>query len=99
MAENAILTAVKTALRISHSQLDTLLTQQISMARAEMVRNGMNSAVANDESNVLVTDAIISFCQMRNADTIPETDRYEISWKYQLDCLRKSTLAVPNGGD
>lgn len=96
---DAVLTAVKTALRISHTQLDTLLTQQIATARAEMVRNGMDSAVANDTSNLLVTDAIITFCQMRNADTIAESDRFETSWKYQLDCLRKSTLAVPNGGD
>lgn len=96
---DAVLTAVKTALRISHDQLNTLLTQQIATARAEMKRNGMNADVAEDTSNLLVTDAIITFCQMRNADTIAESDRFEVSWKYQLDCLRKSTLPVPNGGD
>lgn len=100
MAESGtILASVKTALRISHNSLDDLLNMQITTAREEMKRNGMNEAVANDESNLLVTDAIITFCQMRNADTIAEADRYETSWKYQLDCLRKSTLPVPNGGD
>ena len=92
----AILDDVKMALRINHTSLDTLLTKQITMARAEMVRNGMSSAVANDDNNVLVTDAIITFCQMRNADTITESEQYSKSWQYQLDCLRKSTFAEPN---
>lgn len=100
----AILDDVKMALRISHTSLDTLLTKQISMARAEMVRSGMSTEVANDDTNVLVTDAIITFCQMRNADTITESQNYTESWKYQLDCLRKSSIAAPeppvppNGG-
>lgn len=92
----AILDDVKMALRINHTSLDTLLTKQIAMARAEMVRNGMSSAVVNDDNNVLITDAIITFCQMRNADSITESEQYTTSWKYQLDCLRKSTFAEPN---
>lgn len=99
----ATLDDVKTALRISHTSLDTLLTTQISMARAEMVRNGMDASVANSESNLLVLDAIIAFCQMRNADTVSEMEAYEKSWKYQLDCLRKSTWDTDSdsesGGD
>lgn len=95
----AVLDDVKTAMRIRHEALDDLLTKQITTARAEMVRAGVSEDVANDDDNACVADAIITFCQMRNADTIPEADRYETSWKYQLDCLRKSTLAVPNGGD
>ena len=91
-----ILASVKTALRIKHNELDDLLNMQIATAQAEMVRNGISSTVAADSNNNLVTDAIITFCQMRNADTISESERYEGSWKYQLDCLRKSTLAEPN---
>lgn len=94
----AVIDDVKTALRISHFNLDKLLTKQIAMAKAEMLRNGMSENVVNDESNLLVTDAIITFCQMRNADTILESQNYTESWKYQLDCLRKSTFADPNGG-
>lgn len=94
----AVIDDVKTALRISHNSLDNLLTKQIAMAKAEMLRNGMSTNVVNDESNLLVTDAIITFCQMRNADTILESQNYTESWKYQLDCLRKSTFADPNGG-
>lgn len=94
----AVLDDVKTALRISHESLDDLLTKQIATARMEMVRNGMAEEVVNDESNLLVIDAIITYCQMRNADTILESQNYTESWKYQLDCLRKSTFAVPDGG-
>jgi hypothetical protein len=94
----AILDDVKTALRISHTALDSLLTQQISIAKQEMERNGMDAAVVADTNNLLVTDAIITFCQMRNADTISEMEAYEKSWKYQLDCLRKSTF-VPSNPD
>ena len=94
----AVLDNVKAALRISHDELDDLLTTQIYTAKAEMIRSGMDEAVANDETNFLVTDAITTFCQMRNADTIAESDRYETSWKYQLDCLRKSFAQEPEGG-
>lgn len=94
----AVLDDVKTALRISHDSLDDLLTKQIATARQEMVRNGMTEYVANDDDNLLVTDAIITYCQMRNADTIQESQNYTESWKYQLDCLRKSTFAESNGG-
>jgi hypothetical protein len=69
--------------------------KQIVTARAEMVRAGISKEVANDEDNPLITDAVITFCQMRNADTINESEQYSNSWKYQLDCLRKSTF----GGD
>ena len=98
----ALIDDVRQALRISHLQLDNLITKQIAIARAEMIRNGISETVANDETNSLINDAIITFCQMRNADTISEMDQYDKSWKYQLDCLRKSTLAEPvppNGGE
>lgn len=98
----ALIDDVRQALRISHLQLDNLITKQIATARAEMVRNGMSVNVANDETNSLVNDAIITFCQARNADTIAEMEQYKKSWRYQLDCLRKSTFeepVPPNGGD
>ena len=92
----ALIDDVRTALRITHVYLDSLLTKQIAMARAEMIRNGMSSAVVNDENNILITDAIITFCQMKNADTITESEQYTASWKFQLDCLRKSNLPEPD---
>lgn len=94
----AALENVKTALRIRHSELDDLLTSQIYTARAEMVRAGVPQSVAYDDENLLTNDAITTFCQMRNADTITESETYTQSWKYQLDCLRKSSFDVPGGG-
>ena len=92
----AVLDDVKTAMRIRHEALDDLLTKQIATARAEMVRAGVPEDVANDDDNMCVADAIITFCQMRNADTVTELEQYSTSWQYQLDCIRKSTF---DGGD
>lgn len=90
----AALENVKTALRIRHNELDELLTSQIYTARAEMVRAGVPESTAYDDENLLINDAIITFCQMRNADTVSESESYTESWKYQLDCIRKSSFNV-----
>lgn len=88
----AVLDDVKTAMRIRHEALDDLISKQIATARAEMVRAGVSEDVANDDDNACVADAIVTFCQMRNADTITESDQFSKSWQYQLDCIRKSTF-------
>lgn len=93
----AVLEDVKTAMRIRHDALDDLLSKQIATARAEMVRAGVPQAVAQDDDNYCVTDAVITFCQMRNADSMNDADKYTESWKYQLDCLRKSTMGMVGG--
>lgn len=92
----AVLDDVKTAMRIRHEALDDLISKQIATARAKMVRVGVPEDVANDDDNACVADAIITFCLMRNADTIQESAEYSKSWQYQLDCIRKSTF---DGGD
>ena len=90
----AILNDVKIALRISHNALDTELTANIAEARAEMVRNGIEENIANDDNNPLIVAAIKTYCKMINTDDDKTAERYDASWKYQLDCLRKSTLEV-----
>lgn len=92
----AILDDVKIDLRISHEDLDSKILKQISAARAEMIRSGVPEDVANDDDNDCVAEAISTFCQMRNADSIADSDHYFKSWQYQLDCIRKSTF---DGGD
>ena len=91
----AILDDVKLALRISHTALDTELTANIAEARAEMVRNGIDESIANDDNNPLIVAAIKTYCKFINTDIDKTAERYEESWKYQLDCLRKSTLPEP----
>lgn len=88
----AILDDVKIALRIAHNGIDTELTANIAEARAEMIRSGINGTVANDDTNPLIVGAIKTYCKMVNANTDTDADRYDRSWKYQLDCLRKSAL-------
>ena len=91
----AILDDVKLALRISHTALDTELTANIAEARAEMDRNGIDESIANDDSNPLIVAAIKTYCKLVNTDIDKTAERYDASWKYQLDCLRKSTLPEP----
>ncbi|MBO4376148.1 MAG: hypothetical protein J5811_02510 [Lachnospiraceae bacterium] len=95
----AVLDIVKSDLRIMHEDLDDALTTQIYTARAEMKRVGIKESIADDESNLLVTAAIVSYCRMLNANNTAEADMNERSWKYQLDCLRKSSFKDPGGGD
>ena len=94
----ALIDDVKTALRIKHNALDDQINRLISTSRQEMIRAGVMSTVANDENNLVVTEAVITFVQWKNADTVTEMEAYENSWKYQLDCLRKSSFIV-SGGD
>ena len=91
----AILDDVKLALRINHTALDSELTANIAEARAEMVRNGIDESIANDDNNPLIVAAIKTYCKFINTDIDKTAERYEESWKYQLDCLRKSTLPEP----
>ncbi len=59
-------------------------------ARAELVRVGIDKAIANGD-NPEVVEAIVTYCQMKlgNPDYY---DRYNESWLYQIECLRKSKL-------
>lgn len=95
---STLLADVKTALRISHNLLDSELTANIAEARAEMVRNGIDEAVAADESNALIVGAIKTYCKMINAVDEKQREGYDRSWLFQLDNLRKSTLTAPNAG-
>lgn len=94
----ALIDDVKTALRIRHNALDNQITRLIGTARQEMVRAGVDTDIANDDSNQVVTEAVITYVQWKNADTIAEMEAYEGSWQYQLDCIRKSSFDI-SGGD
>lgn len=93
---STLLADVKTAMRIGHNALDSEITANIAEARAEMVRNGIDEAVALDESNALIVSTIKTYCKMVNAPDTKTSEGYERSWLFQLENLRKSTLAVPN---
>lgn len=88
-----MLEKVKLALRITHTLLDDDITETIAQARAEMVRAGVKSEVA-DSNNLLVEGAIKTFCQMHYSNDSKMAEGYARSWEYQLDNLRKSELEV-----
>ena len=80
---------VKLALRISHDALDGEITDTIASARKEMIRAGLKAEVANgtDENveTAIKTYALAYFC-----GNLTDSEKYTESFKYQLDCLRKT---------
>lgn len=88
-----MLNKVKLALRISHTLLDTDIEETIAQARAEMVRAGVVSDVAESD-NLLIEGAIKTYCLMHYANDSKMADGYARSWEYQLENLRKSSLEV-----
>lgn len=90
-----MLEKVKIALRINHTLLDSDIEDTINTARAEMLRSGVSEEIANSSLDV-VEMAIKTYCLFVYANDTKMVDGYFNSWQYQLDNLRKSTLAVPN---
>jgi len=88
-----MLDKVKLALRITHNLLDSEITETVAQARAEMVRAGVPSDVAESD-NTLVEGAIKTFCLYRFANDTKMSEGFFKSWEYQLDNLRKSSVEV-----
>lgn len=91
-----MLELIKQELRISHDKLDSSIELAIASARAEMVRAGVPSSVAEDEDNVLITQAISAYCKYVLTDDSAIQQKYFESFIYQLDNLRKSSWEVSN---
>lgn len=89
--EPTIVDKVKLALRISHNLLDGEIADVIASARQELVRAGVSEDIANGDME-LVETAIKTYALEYYASDTKEAERYSNSFKYQLDCLRKSTL-------
>ena len=84
---------VKLALRISHNLLDGEITDVITSARQEMIRSGVTEEVANSDME-LVETAIKTYALEYYTSDTKEAERFGNSFKYQLDCIRKSTITV-----
>ena len=87
---------IKLALRISTNKLDNEIQLHIDSARAEMTRAGIPKSVSLDENNVLITQAIKTYCMYQLTDDINIQEKYFQSFQYQLDCLRKSSWEESN---
>lgn len=85
------------ALRLSTASAEALLSEidfKIGIARAELIRSGVPSDVANS-SNILVENAIIKFV-VSELDAI-ENERVKAfdAFRLIMDELRKSDIEVP----
>lgn len=91
----AILDTVKLAARKNHNLLDSEITRQITLARAEMIRAGVPSFVAESDTNELIVECIIQGT-LKNISTDKEIrDAAASSFTYQLDNLRKHVWVEP----
>lgn len=80
---------VKLALRISHNLLDAEISDVIASARSELIRAGVDSDKANGTDEIIET-AIKTYALGYYASDVKDAERYQESFKYQCDCLRKS---------
>lgn len=85
-----MLNSIKLALRINHNKLDDEINDTINAARAEMVRAGVSDEVAYSDAYLtkqcIKTYALMNFCNDKNM-----AERYEKSFEYQLENIRKSS--------
>lgn len=86
-----MLSKVKTALRITHTFLDSDIEDTIAQARSEMERAGVSTKLAQGD-DILVEGAIKTFCLYKYAEDTKLADGYFTSWEYQLDNIRKSSM-------
>ena len=59
----------------------------------ELVRAGVDSDIAEGDSEIIET-AIKTYALAYYASDVKDADRYNESFKYQCDCLRKSTFTL-----
>lgn len=84
-----MLEKVRLALQITTHEFDSDIEENIAAARAEMIRSGISAKKANSDDDPLIIKAIKTFCQKEYYED-DMSERFENSWKYQLDNLRKS---------
>lgn len=80
---------VKLALRISHTLLDAEIHDVVESARSELERAGVDS-VKIDQGGEIIDSAIKAYALAYYASEPKDAERYQESFSYQCDCLRKS---------
>lgn len=84
-----MLDKVKLALGLTTDVYDADIEENIEAARAELIRSGVKPEKANAEDDALIIRIIKTFCQKEYSEGT-ESSRFERSWRYQLDNIRKS---------
>lgn len=83
------------ALRLSEASAEALIDDirlKISIARAELIRSGISETMANDESNVLVVNAIIKYVTSEMDSVENERVKAFDAFRLCMDELRKSVI-------
>lgn len=86
---NALAT-VKQAKRIKHAKLDDEIKRHINTAKAELIRAGAAESMVNDGGS-LVEEAVVTYCLMKLEDDLKLAEKYEDSFRIQLDQIRRSS--------
>lgn len=84
---------ITSALRLSDASAEALIDvirNNISIARADMIRSGLAEDIANDDTNALVRNVIIKYVISEMASVETERDKARTYYKICLDELRKS---------
>ena len=85
-----ITSTIKTALRIKHDKLDDEIERLEETARREMVRVGVSSEKAMDDTNYLVNQAVVTYCLMNMTEDEGLIDKYTRAWESQIDGIRRN---------
>lgn len=86
-----MLNKVKLALRVSTNLLDSEISDAIATARAELIRAGVPTDVVAEEGD-LVQMAIKTYCLAVLTGDLNAQDKYFESFRYQEDCISKSSV-------
>ena len=85
-----ITSTIKTALRIKHDKLDDEIERLEETARREMVRVGVSSEKAMDDTNYLTNQAVVTYCLMNMTEDEGLIDKYTRAWESQIDGIRRN---------
>jgi uncharacterized phage protein (predicted DNA packaging) len=76
-----MLNDIKTALRISHTALDTEILDLIEEARADLMLSGISDLKANDDKDPLIKRAIKTYCKANFGFDNPDSDKLNRSYE------------------
>lgn len=94
-----MLEKMKIALRIKSDNLNEEIASVINSARQELIRAGVDSEKAQDETDDLIISAIRAYVLSWYCVDDKQQERYQRSFETQLDNLRKSTGYMAVGGE
>lgn len=76
----AMLDDIKVTLRITHTALDTEITDLIDAARQDLILSGVLPAKANSNSDALIKRAITTYVKANFGMDNPDADRLQTAY-------------------